>query len=86
MSPSEEMRWFLEAAGKPIYPSGNIAIPEAALAMLGEQIAIAAAHATDINGKKMIVRGDMSVLVNLAASVVGQWLHTGVYIEFTPTN
>lgn len=81
MSPSEEMRLLLEAANKPIYPSGNVAVSEAVLAVLAEQIAIAAAHATDTSGKKLPVRGDMAVLVNLAASVVGQWLHTSVYID-----
>jgi hypothetical protein len=63
----------------PRYPNGNVALDVKSLAILGEQIAIASLNVTDSDGKRISVMGDLSVLENLAAQVVGQWLHCQVW-------
>ena len=66
---------------QPRYPKCNVVLSIEEASKLGEAIACAAISVTDSEGRKMPVMGDMTLLVNLAANVVGEWLHTGVWID-----
>ena len=77
-SPLEQI---LSVATTPRYPSCNVVLSVADAARLGEAIACAAALATDPDGKKVGAHGDISALPVLAAKIVGEWLHTSVWLE-----
>lgn len=78
------MSELLVPACRPIYPTGNLAISRHVVAELAQQIAIAAMQVTDTQGLKVIVRGDIANLENLAAGVISKWLRTGIYVDGRP--